>query len=74
MKIGKLFEKIEKFYEKSIEKDSENEEKKAKLKRIISIKIKKTKSSIKKSTNDSEINKFEKKLKVLKKLSKKVDS
>lgn len=73
MKIGKLFEKIEKFCEKSIDKNSEDKEKRAKLKRIISIKIKKTKSNIKKSDNDLEINKFNKKLKVLKKLSKKVD-
>ena len=73
MKIGKLFEKIEKFCEKSIDKSSEDKEKRAKLKRIISIKIKKTKSNIKKSDNDLEINKFNKKLKILKKLSKKVD-
>jgi len=73
MKIGKLFEKIEKFYKKPIDKSSEDEEKRAKIKRIISIKIKKTKSNIKKSNNDFEIEKFKKKLKVLKKLSKKVD-
>lgn len=73
MKIEKLFDKIEKLYKKSIKKNKDNEEKKDKLRKIISKKIQKTKLNIKKSNNDFQLNKLKKKLKVLKKLSQKVD-
>jgi hypothetical protein len=71
MKIEKLFAKIETFYK---EPSVNNEEKRLKLQELISKKIKKTKEGIKSSTNNNEIEKFNKKLEVLNKLYKKVKS
>jgi len=69
MKVKKLFDKIERFCKKPYMK---NEEKRTKLERLISKKIKKTKRDVKSSKNIKEIKEIKKKLKVLKKLYKKV--
>ena len=74
MKIEKLFDKIENFYKKPNDEIENKEEKRIELKKILLKKIKRTKLNIKKTNNNIQVDKLKKKLKVLKKLSKKVDS